>query len=43
MKTVPANLPPTMFDANGKLTLVNNYGVDTGNAQRFWSCMVALG
>ncbi len=43
IKTVPANLATYHVGADGKLTFANNYEVDTGNAQQFWSGMVALG
>jgi 6-phosphogluconolactonase len=43
VKTVPANLATYHVRADGKLSFVNNYEVDTGNAQQFWSGMVALG
>ena len=43
VKTVPANLATYHVGADGKLSFVNNYEVDTGNAQQFWSGMMALG
>jgi len=39
VKTVPANLATYHVGADGKLSFVNNYEVDTGNAQQFWSGM----
>ena len=43
IKTVPANLATYHVGADGRLSFANNYEVDTGNAQQFWSGMVALG
>jgi len=43
VKSVPANLTTFRVGADGKLTFVNAYEVDTGAAMQFWSAMVALG
>jgi hypothetical protein len=40
---VPANLATYHIGADGKLTFAHSYEVDTGDAQQFWSGMVALG
>jgi len=42
-KSVPANLTTFRVGDDGKLTFVNAYEVDTGDAMQFWSGMVALG
>jgi 6-phosphogluconolactonase len=42
VKSVPANLTTFRVGADGKLTFVNAYEVDTGGAMQFWSGMVAL-
>jgi 6-phosphogluconolactonase len=43
VKTVPANLATYHVSSDGKLVLAHSYEVDTGDAQQFWSGMVALG
>ena len=43
VKSVPANLTTFRVGADGKLTFVNAYEVDTGGLMQFWSGMVALG
>jgi 6-phosphogluconolactonase (cycloisomerase 2 family) len=40
--TVPARLSLFGIGGDGKLTLARTYDIDTGNAQQFWSGMVAL-
>lgn len=42
-KTVPANIATFKVGADGKLTFVHSYEVDTGGEQQFWSGMVTLG
>jgi 6-phosphogluconolactonase len=42
VKSVPANLTTFRVGADGKLTFVHAYEVDTGDAMQFWSGMVAL-
>jgi 6-phosphogluconolactonase (cycloisomerase 2 family) len=43
VRSVPANLTTFRVGADGKLTFVNAYDVDTGGAMQFWSGMVELG
>jgi DNA-binding beta-propeller fold protein YncE len=43
VKTVPANLAAYHVGSDGKLAFAHSYEVETGNAQQFWSGMVALG
>jgi 6-phosphogluconolactonase len=43
VRSVPANLTTFRVGADGKLTFVNAYDVDTGGAIQFWSGMMELG
>jgi 6-phosphogluconolactonase (cycloisomerase 2 family) len=43
VRSQPANLTTFRVGADGKLTFVNAYDVDTGGALQFWSGMVGLG
>jgi 6-phosphogluconolactonase (cycloisomerase 2 family) len=43
VRSVPANLTTFRVGADGTLSFVNAYDVDTGSAMQFWSGMVALG
>jgi 6-phosphogluconolactonase len=43
VRSQPANLTTHRVGADGKLTFVKAYDVDTGGALQFWSGMVALG
>jgi 6-phosphogluconolactonase len=43
IKTLTAGLTVYRIGADGKLTFVRKYDVDTGKAQQFWSGMVTLG
>jgi 6-phosphogluconolactonase len=43
VRSVPANLTTFRVGADGKLTFVNAYEVDTGGAMQFWSGMVGVG
>jgi 6-phosphogluconolactonase len=42
-KTIPANIATFRVGDDGKLTLANNYEVDTGGDLQFWSGMVLPG
>jgi 6-phosphogluconolactonase len=43
VRSVPTNLTTFRVGADGKLTFVNAYEVDTDGAMQFWSGMVGLG
>lgn len=43
VRSVPANLTTFRVGADGKLTFVNAYEVDTDGAMQFWSGMVGVG
>lgn len=43
VKTIPANIATFRIGADGKLTVANNYEIETGGELQFWSGMVTLG